>query len=132
LCYNPFQESPGIKFQDLMAQLSILVFCSPSCLRAQLCSMQACVLETEGDSVSSQKASTAHDQTSNRGQNRGCRFLPVNLLQALPALPFAGSWLVTWESTSCHSHRGKRVPCLVIHGLCPQVLVVQLAEYLPE
>lgn len=94
--------------------------------------MQKRVLEAEGDSVSSQKASSAYDQTSNRGQNRGCHFLPANLLQALPALPFASSWLVMWEPTSCHSHTGKHVPCLIIHGLCPQVLVVQLAEYLPE
>lgn len=90
------------------------------------------MLEAEGDSVSSQKASTARERTRNRGQDKGCRFLPVNVLQALPALPFAGSWTVTWDPTSCHSHRGKHVPCLIIHGLCPQVLVVQLAEYLPE
>lgn len=129
LCYNWLQESPGINIQDLVALLSILAFRSLSCLTAQLCSMQAFVLEAEGDSVSSQKASTAHDQTSNYGQNGGCCFLPVNLLQALPALPFTSSWPVTWEPTS---HTGKHVPCLMIHGLCPQVLVAQLVEYLPE
>lgn len=132
MCCSPFQEGLGINIQDLAALLSILVFGSLSCLPAQLCSEQACVLAAEGDSVSSQKASTARDQTSNWGQNRGCCFLPGNVLPALPALPFASSWPVMWESASCHSHRGKHVPCLIIHGLCPQVLVVQLAEYLPE
>lgn len=57
---------------------------------------------------------------------------PLNLLQALPVLPFSGSWPVLWEHTSCCSHAGEHVPCLIIHGLCPQVLVVKPAECLPE
>lgn len=79
-----------------------------------------------------QRASTACNQTSNCGQNMGCRFLPAVMLQALPALHHSGSWPVTLEPTSCQPHVAKHVPCLTIHRLCPQVLVVQLAEYLPE
>lgn len=130
LHYDCLWKSLGINIQDLVALLSILVF---ACFLSHSTALQhagSCFGDWRW--FCEQRASIVCNQTSNCGQNMGCLFVPDIMLQALPALHHSGSWPVTVEPSSCHPHVAKRVPCLIIHRLCPQVLVVQLTEYLPE
>lgn len=102
-------------------------WCSPHLAASQPSSAaRGCELEAGGDAVSSQEAPTAH--SSQTTAKAGAVLRPLNLLQALPVLPFPSS-----RNTGAHPAAAKHESsCLIIHGLCPQVLLARPAEYLPE